>query len=167
VLQRLGFGLAAGGLVFAVLGSLPVIADARKGKFFRATAEERRFAHEIDEAREEAGLPGLDFDPELARVSRKHTRAMARSEVLYHTPSGVFYGRVRNWRLIGENVGAGGSVSSLHQAFVASPDHLAIILHPRLEFVGVGVKHAGGRMWVTVTFSKGGNPDSSLPMRTC
>jgi hypothetical protein len=55
---------------------------------------------------------------------------MAGSELLYHTPSRVFYERVRNWRLIGENVGAGGSVSSLHEAFMASPDHRAIILHP-------------------------------------
>ena len=59
------------------------------------------------------------------------------------------------WQRIGENVGVGYSVSSLHDAFMNSSGHRANILGD-FNRVGVGVVHeASGRIWVTVVFIKG------------
>ena len=59
------------------------------------------------------------------------------------------------WRSIGENVGVGDSVSSLHSAFMGSSGHRANILKPSYNRVGVGVVMDGSKIWVTVRFLEG------------
>jgi uncharacterized protein YkwD len=116
----------------------------------------------MNAARADEGKSRLRLDPEMSKVSKVHTRAMARKESLYHTSSAVLAKRVTNWVLLGENVGVGGTVSSLHQAFMNSAAHRANIMLKQFKYVGVGVKKTEDRMWVTVTFEAKSNPGSPL-----
>ena len=116
----------------------------------------------MNAARASAGRSPFRLDPEISKVSKVHTREMVKASSLFHTSSSVLSKRVTNWVLLGENVGMGGTVSSLHSAFMDSPVHKANILLSSFRHVGVGVMKDGGRMWVTVTFEAKSDPGSPL-----
>lgn len=128
---------------------------------------ERGFARKINGARVLEGLTKLSLDPELSKAARKHTQEMWKRDKLYHTPSGKLRHRVTNWTIIGENVGVGGTVSSLHDAFMNSPAHRDNVLYTTFRHVGIGVAKKNGRMWVTVIFEAVANPGTPLSMPTC
>lgn len=128
---------------------------------------ERGFARKINEARIADDLTKLSLDPELSKVARKHTREMWEQDSLHHTDSAVLRRRVTNWTILGENVGVGGDVQSLHQAFMDSPGHRENILLSTFRHVGIGVAQKDGRMWVTVIFEAVTDPGTTLPMPTC
>ncbi|GMA86960.1 hypothetical protein GCM10025868_22100 [Angustibacter aerolatus] len=58
------------------------------------------------------------------------------------------------FRVVGENVGVGGSEAGLHSAFMHSPGHRANILSKDYTQVGIGVAFGGGRTWVAEVFRK-------------
>ncbi|HEV3472696.1 MAG TPA: CAP domain-containing protein [Actinomycetota bacterium] len=128
---------------------------------------EKGFARRINSERVERNLGKLSLDPELSKAARVHTREMVRREELYHTPSDKLRNRVTNWIVLGENVGVGGSVSSLHDAFMASPAHRDNVLHAAYQHVGIGTKKADGRLWVTVIFEAVTDPGTTLRMPRC
>ena len=129
---------------------------------YRPTRAEKSFVRKMNKAREAAGKAPLRMDKEVSKVSKVHTKEMANEDSLFHTSTTVLSKRVTNWVLLGENVGVGGSVSSLHQAFMDSPAHKANILLGSFKYVGVGVIRSGDRMWVTVTFEAKSDPGSPL-----
>jgi uncharacterized protein YkwD len=57
-----------------------------------------------------------------------------------------------DWDAIGENVGVGSTVRSVHRALMNSTSHRRIILSRAFTSVGVGVVRSGGRAWVTEIF---------------
>ena len=128
---------------------------------------EKGFARKMNGERVLEGLTKLSLDPELSRAARKHTQEMWQRDELYHTPSDKLRSRVTNWTVIGENVGVGGTVSSLHDAFMNSPAHRDNILYTTFRHVGIGVAKKNGRMWVTVIFEAIADPGTSLSMPTC
>lgn len=157
-----------------VLGSTPVAhaelvsaTGTSDNTCWKVKRTERRFARRINGARGNTGLGKLKLDPELSRAARAHTWAMARQTRLYHTPSDKLRERVTNWTILGENVGYGGTVSSLHQAFMDSPAHRDNILYTTFKHVGIGALKKDGRLWVTVIFEAVSNPGTSLRMPRC
>jgi uncharacterized protein YkwD len=128
---------------------------------------ERRFARKMNKARANNDRARMGMDPELSRAARKHTREMVGKAQLYHTPSTKLKRRVTRWSVLGENVGVGGDVDSLHKAFMNSPAHKANILYSSFRHVGVGVLKRNGRMWVTVIFEATRNPGTTLWMPNC
>jgi hypothetical protein len=59
----------------------------------------------------------------------------------------------RNWSKLGENIGCGGSASSVHDAWMASESHRRNILDPTFNYVGIGVSWKGpGVFFVTTDF---------------
>lgn len=134
---------------------------------FSYKASERGFAKKINQARKALGKVSLRMDPELSKAARKHTAEMVNADTLYHTPSPALRSRVTNWSWLGENVGVGGTVDSLHIAFMNSPDHKENILWSKFRHVGIGVKVANDRMWVTVLFEAKANPGTTLKMPAC
>ena len=128
---------------------------------------ERGFAKRINTVRSVAKRGFLRLDPELSRAARLHTREMVKQDKLYHTPSDKLSSRVTNWTVLGENVGVGGDVESLHQAFMNSPAHADNVLYNDFRHVGIGVIESQGRMWVTVIFEAETNPGTSLRMPSC
>jgi uncharacterized protein YkwD len=141
--------------------------DLAAGTCWHYKRSERRFVRKMNNARENVDKTRMRKDPELSKVARKHTWEMVNKEELYHTPSTTLAKRVTHWSILGENVGVGGSVESLHEAFMNSPAHRSNILYTSFKFVGVGVVKRNGRMWVTVIFEAAQNPGTKLNMPDC
>ena len=128
---------------------------------------EKAFNRKMNAARTNAGIGKLQLDPELSKAARVHTREMVKRNELYHTPSDALRKRVTNWIVLGENVGVGSTVASLHQAFMDSPAHRDNIMHVTYRHVGIGVIVKNGRMWVTVIFEAVTDPGTTLAMPRC
>ncbi len=154
-----------------VLMSIPmgrVTATAEtSSKCWNYRTAEKGFFHKLNEARSKGGKPSLHLDKELSKAARRHTWEMTTKDLLYHTPSPTMRSRVTNWQLIGENVGVGGTVDSLHIAFMNSPDHKRNIMEGSFKHVGIGTRMEHGRLWVTVIFEAQTNPGTTLPMPSC
>ena len=169
--------LIAGAAITGAL-FLPSTASARvaaDNQCWDYKTSERAFAKKNNTARVNAGLGKLRLDPELSRVAVKHTKEMVQAadgsigaDDLFHSTTDQLKRRITgDWTLIGENVGVGGTVGSLHEAFMNSPLHKANMLNGAFKHVGVGVAKKGDKMWVTVIFSAGGDPGTSLSMPKC
>lgn len=142
-------------------------ASRSEKKCWRFKDTERGFARKINAARALQSVGKLSLDRQLSKAARVHTWAMARNEKLYHTPSDTLRRRITNWTILGENVGVGGDVESLHKAFMESPAHRDNVLYKTFRYVGVGVLKRDGRMWVTVIFAAVADPGTTLPMPGC
>jgi hypothetical protein len=159
--------LLAGGSAAVLLGTLlPGSAGAQSGGWcWQPKPAERALARKMNRARD--GLRRLRLDPELSKVARAHSRAMTRRDLLFHSSGLQLKRRVTNWTLLGENVGYGSTVRSLHRAFMASPAHRANIRRREFRNVGVGVRRREGRVWVTVIFQSRADPGTTLSMPSC
>lgn len=114
---------------------------------------EESFVAMINTERTARGLGPVDVYWDLVDDARAHSQLMSQEQILHHNPD---LGKVTSgWISLGENVGVGPSVDTLHQAFMDSAGHRANILGD-FNFVGVGVvAEAAEMMWVTVVFMKG------------
>jgi uncharacterized protein YkwD len=129
---------------------------------------ERKLARKMNRARTAHDLARLKLDPELSRVSRKHTNEMVRRDDVFHTSSKKLTQRVTNWVVLGENIGrTTRGVRRIFRLMMDSAPHRANILYPAFTFVGVGTRREGGRLWVTITFESVANPGTTLSMPTC
>lgn len=131
------------------------------------TPEETEFAQKMNEARAAAGVAPLRLDPELSRAAREHTDEMYPTGTLYHSTSEELRTRVKNWQRLGENVGLGATVTTLHAAFMNSPAHKANIVLGGYNHVGIAAHQTSERLWVTVIFQGVEDPETSLPMPSC
>lgn len=143
----------------------PVL-GARDSRCWRYKTSERGFTRKINAARRRAGRSRLSLDPELSRVARAHTRTMVRRNLLHHSRQSTLGRRVTRWAYLGENIGVGASVRTLHSAFMHSAPHRHNIMG-RYRHLGVGVLKKRGRMWVTVVFERTTDPGTRLRMPRC
>ncbi|MGH2820125.1 MAG: CAP domain-containing protein [Actinomycetota bacterium] len=153
--------------LFATLAPTSLATAAGRRNCWRYRHRERAFARRIDVARGTRGLAPLKLDKHLSKVARRHTRDMKNRNYLHHTPSRALRRRVTRWVVLGENVGMGATVDSLHRAFMGSAGHRANVLHRAYRYVGVGATRGHGRLWVTVIFESARNPGTRLPMPPC
>lgn len=114
------------------------------------SSAESQFVAAVNQERAARGLPALQVASDLTSVARSHSARMAGSDNLHHNPN--LGSDVSNWQKVGENVGVGPSVSSIHGAFMNSPSHRANILGSDWVQVGVGVEVRGDSIWVTQVF---------------
>jgi uncharacterized protein YkwD len=135
-------GLVAGGL-FAGVGAAPAHASTSSASYFVSAINAQRVAH---------GRPRLAVSSEMTAAAQRWAATMARSNKLYHNPR--LASSVRNWRVLGENVGVGPSASSLEGAFYASPEHRANMLDREFTEIGIGVVVVDGKMWVAEEFRR-------------
>jgi uncharacterized protein YkwD len=103
--------------------------------------------------RASAGVPALEWRADVASLAVAHSVEMAQAGNIWHG-SFVTEGNLKalNASSLGENVGMGGSVSSIHQAFMNSAGHRENILDPGFNQVGIGVIVAGDTVFVTEDF---------------
>ena len=133
--DRAGAGAGAGGRAGAAGAGAPVdrIVVLAHGSLVGAPVDaaepglESEFVAQLNGVRANAGLPPLAVDGELTAVARAWTDQMAAAGGLPHNPS-VGSQVSAPWRGIGENVGTGGSVGSVMQAFVQSEGHYLNII---------------------------------------
>ena len=146
-------------LLASVLLALFIPTGTASAACYSPNTAERGFARLINVAR---GSNDLRLDPELSKVAKVHTREMVRKKSLFHSTSTQLRNRITNWSSLGENVGVGSTVTSLHSAFMDSPAHRENIMYSTFRHVGVGVIKKDGRMWVTVIFEARSDPGSPL-----
>jgi uncharacterized protein YkwD len=96
----------------------------------------------------------LSFAERLARYAKAHSQAMANKGYIYHSTSEQLVGALDgyDWQLGGENVGVGGSLEGLEDAFMASTDHRKNILRKVYDHAAVGIVRQDDRTWITVIF---------------
>jgi hypothetical protein len=117
---------------------------------------------DVNALRAGQGLATLTVDPPLAAMAATWSATMAAQDHLYHNPQ-LAQLAPAGWRMLGENVGEGPDVTSIYNAFVASPEHYAAMVNSAYTSVGVGVTVSGGTDWVTVDFMGGGPPPPPAP----
>lgn len=117
-----------------------------------AGPNEDDFVARTNAARAAAGLPALSVAADLIANATAHSQRMADLNSLHHNPD--LRTQITNWVSLGENVGYGGSVESIHNALMNSPSHRANILNSTFTQIGVGTQVSNGRIWVTQVFRK-------------
>jgi uncharacterized protein YkwD len=142
-------------------------AGSSDNKCYNFNSSEKSFFGLMNGERKKKDKGTMKLDPELSKAAKVHTNEMIRSNTLAHTTATSLKRRVTKWSTLGENVGVGSEVNSLHDAFMGSPAHRDNILHPPFNNVGVGVVTKDGRMWVTVIFEASTNPGTPLKMPSC
>ena len=132
-------------------------------------ASEGEFLAKINASRSAAGLGPLTVDGGIRSHARNHTQDMINSGGIYHSSSAELQAAGGSgWLKLGENVGRGGTVDSLHTAFMNSAGHKANILGD-YNMVGIGTASSDGVLYVTVVFMKKGgssSPTTTAPSST-
>lgn len=118
-----------------------------------ASTEESQFTSLANQERAKRGLRSYTVASDLVAVARRHAQRMASKGSIWHNPN--LGSEVTNWQAVGENVGMGGSASSIHQAFMNSAPHRANILDGDFTQVGMGTAYdSKGVLYVTQVFRK-------------
>lgn len=114
---------------------------------------ETGFLELINVERAAEGLAPLATYFDLADDAHAHSLVMMSGDSLHHNPD--LAAVTTGWFALGENVGVGPTVESLHTAFMNSPGHRANVLGD-YNYVGIGVEvESAHKMWVTVVFMRG------------
>jgi hypothetical protein len=149
-MRRIGRLVIVVAAIAAMLGSLPgAPAQAGTGRYH----ERHAMLRATNGSRDRFSLSGVRIDRELSKIARQHSLKMAQDRSLFHTtdPSSVYLKGV-SWHYWGENVGAGGNVSDLENAFMASLPHRHNILNKTFRHVAIGAVRVDGVLWVTLFF---------------
>ncbi len=162
--------LAVLGVLVAVAGLLgtgvAAPAQAQDTNWTLAPADEAEFIDHINAARAAEGLGPLTLDPSMRTAARSWTYWMAENLTLAHADD-IVTGAPTDWQKVGENVGRGGSLIAVWEAFMASPSHAANVLDPSYDLVGIGVVWTDdGRLYTTHRFAAtpgGGDPAPEAP----
>jgi uncharacterized protein YkwD len=121
---------------------------------------EPRLFELTNEARRRAGVPRLALDPALHEVALQHSLDMVQNNFQGHiSPStGGPADRVRRAgiqaSIVGENLGSGTNLESIHEGLLGSPAHRAALLRPDFTHLGIGVvlkPQAHGRPLLVIT----------------
>lgn len=130
------------GLLWPVVTARPAAARTGASIAVARLLNQERVAH---------GLPPLHVRDRLNQVAHQQAERMADRATLFHNPhlAADVPGR---WRWVGENVGVGPDVRTVHAAFVESPGHRANMLDRDFDDVGTAAVRRGDRVWVVQVF---------------
>jgi uncharacterized protein YkwD len=138
------------------LGGLPASAGVK--------SDEADFVNRINALRATQGVAQLRINANLTNKARKWAGRMAARDRIWHSkPSD---GVTDRWQKLGENVGMGGSVAALHEAFVKSPRHYDNLVDPVFRYVGLGVVTVNGKTFVSEVFMQKRLNKRAPPRRT-
>jgi uncharacterized protein YkwD len=122
-----------------------------------------------NQARAQAGVAALTWDPALAVAALQHCRIMAAGGPISHqyrgepdlgsraAQAGAHFG------LIEENVGLAPSAAAMHQGWMQSPGHRKNMLSPEVDHVGIAVVYARGVLYAVADYSA--SVESLSPMQ--
>jgi hypothetical protein len=119
-----------------------------------ATAgSDSEFVSRTNGARTSHGIRAYAVRGDLTAVARRQAERMASSGRMYHNPS--LGSEVGGWSSIGENVGRGPDVASIHNAFMNSSSHRSNILSTAFTEIGVGTaRSSSGELFVSEVFRR-------------
>lgn len=110
----------------------------------------------VNDERIRQNLPVLTTDTDLTQIGRRHSRDMFDNRYFSHTDlaGGSVADRAESFGItyltIGENLGYGPDVRTVHEGLMASPNHRDNILEPSYSRIGIGVVD-GGAYGIMVT----------------
>jgi len=133
-------------------------ADDGAGQNLRA--ESQQVFALANQARAQAGVGRLQWDPELADAALKHCLRMAAEGPIAHRYGGEadLSGRAAqagaHFSVIEENVAIGPSASAIHEEWMESPGHRQNLLSPDVDHVGVAIVAARGVLYAVADYSR-------------
>ncbi len=157
--------LTAAVLAVAVTAAAGVAAPGAAGAA-STPADEAVFLTKINGLRASVGLAALSSDAALAATSCTWNDQLIVANALSHDPnlSAAIATVEPNWRKGGENVGMGGTVDSLFDAFVASPGHYQNLVDPQYSRVGIcAARSPSGKLFTTHRFLGVGSAPAPPP----
>ena len=155
---RIAMGAGLASVMAVTVMPEPALADTG--------SDEASFVAKLNGLRASRGLRPLGVNGGLTNMARGWSSQMASRRSISHN-SNMAAQAPANWARLGENVGMGPSVDSLHNAFVASPSHYANMVNGYYDSVGVGVVQSGSTMFVTFNFmASGGGAHYAAPAAT-
>jgi Cysteine-rich secretory protein family len=150
--------LAQGIFVFAAL-AMPAAGVAQDGRG-NMHAEAGRIFALANQARAQAGVGRLDWDPALADAALQHCLRMAAEGPISHQYNGEPDLTARtaqagaHYSVIEENVAMGPSADIIHEQWMHSPGHRANLLSPDVDRVGIAVVAAHGSLYAVADYSR-------------
>ena len=150
-----GTGTRTRGIVAAVLACLLVLGLAAGAAVGEERYGPRRHMLALTNTdRADHDRKALTFNERLSRYARAHSQAMADQGYLSHSTGDQLRAALEgyDWELGGENIGVGGSLEGLEQAFMDSPPHRENLLRRVYEHAAIGIVRQDGRTWITVIF---------------
>lgn len=116
-----------------------------------APSDSAGFVASINNLRASKGLGMLSVDGNLTDIAQSWANSMGLADGISHRAD-LRSGVTGDWQTLGENVGVGPSVSSLMDAFIASPGHYKNLVDPRFTHVGVGTVRVGNLLYTAHEF---------------
>jgi uncharacterized protein YkwD len=133
------------------------------------TEAEQTLLELANQARAQAGAPGLTLDAGLSKAARTHAEAMFAARQLSHQfdgepslPQRLAAASHTQLDQEGENVALDFDAERGHQHLMLSPPHRANLLNPAYNVVGLGVVRSGDRLYIVQDFGHA-LPTYSLP----
>jgi uncharacterized protein YkwD len=119
-----------------------------------AGARSMRFRNEmlrlVNETRSSHGLHTLRLNRPLSGEAWRHSVAMGRSFVLFHTTNLSSLVQPYDAYTWGENVAYAATLRRVEQLWMQSPEHRNNLLNPAFRWAAIGVIKARGWLWVTL-----------------
>jgi hypothetical protein len=141
----------------------PMLAAAQPqdagGRDMRA-ADEQIFAL-ANQARAQAAVGRLEWDPALAQAALQHCLRMVAEGPIAHRYGGELdlTGRAAqagaHFSVIEENVAIGPSADAIHTEWMQSPGHRTNLLSPDVDHVGIAVVASRGVLYAVADYSRG------------
>ena len=139
-------------LALGLLGSSLVLAQEDR---------ERSLVDLANQAREDAGLKPLAWDPALAMAARAHAERMAREGQLSHQypdepdPAARAASAGAHFSLLEENIAMADSPRRVHESWMKSQPHHENLLNPQINRIGVAVVEARGYLYAVADYAQG------------
>ena len=104
----------------------------------------------VNRSRSNHGLIELRVNGQLTKEALRHSRRMARTHSITHTPNLAALVRSVGGSVFGEDLAKGRGIRGIRDAWIRQADTRRIMLDPRFRNVGLGVVHIDGFFWVTL-----------------
>ena len=137
----------AGPLVLALTLTIPAQAAHAGGRSERFQNE---MLYLVNQSRNAHGLHTIRLNTHLSRESFRHSVAMGRRYVLFHTANLANLVRPYDARTWGENVAYAETLRRVEELWMQSTHHRVNLLDPSFRSAGIGVVRIKGWLWVTL-----------------
>lgn len=150
--------------VVAVPAAMPQRLPAAEPQYAAGAANQQAAAEQVfalaNQARMQAGVGRLQWDPELAAAALKHCQRMAEEGPIAHRYGGEpdLSDRAAqagaHFSVIEENVAIAPTPEQVHTEWMQSPGHRQNLLSPEVDRVGVAVVAARGVLYAVADYSR-------------
>jgi uncharacterized protein YkwD len=139
--------VAAIPIILALTLTIPAQAANAGGRAQRFQNEMLRL---VNQTRGAHGLHTVRLNRHLSREAWRHSVAMGRRYVLFHTSNLWDLVRPYDARTWGENIAYAGTLRRVEQLWMGSEHHRVNLLNPSFRSAGIGVVRIKGWLWVTL-----------------